>query len=61
MRVTPTITQNGSVISSANTTNTTFGVDAGTSSSLKTNFFINATLSTTRTYLYRPIQASAEL
>ena len=60
MRATPTITQNGSVITSANTAATTFSIDTGTSSSLKTNFFIAVTPSTTRTYLYRPIQASAE-
>jgi hypothetical protein len=61
MRVAPTITQTGSVYNKSNIgAATTFGLDAGTSNTNQTNLIITAT-GTGRTYLYRPVQFSAEL
>ena len=61
MRVVPTISQNGSVLAKNNIGSaTTFNQDVGTSNTNQFNLFINAT-GTARTYLYRPVQFSAEL
>jgi hypothetical protein len=61
MRVAPTVTQTGSVVAQINIgAATTFSLDAGTSNTNQTNLFITAT-GTGRTYLYRPVQFSAEL
>jgi hypothetical protein len=62
MRVKPTITQTGSVVGSNNTgALITFGLDAATSNTNQTNLIIVATPTAARTYLYRPVQFSAEL
>jgi hypothetical protein len=60
MRATPTITQSGAVAASGNTAASTFTIDASSSNELATNFIVSATGSA-RTFLYRPVQASAEL
>jgi hypothetical protein len=62
MRVAPTITQTGSVYNKNNIgAATTFNLDAGTSNTNQTNLIIVATQTAARTYLYRPVQFSAEL
>lgn len=61
MRAMPTITQTGSIVAKNNIgTVNTFGTDAPTSNTNQTNIIIYAT-GTARTYLYRPVQFSAEL
>ncbi len=60
MRATPTVTQSGAVVVSGNTAATTFTVDSPTTDSLGVNLYVVASGSG-RTYLYRPVQYSAEL
>jgi hypothetical protein len=62
MRVAPTITQTGSIFGKANIgAVNTFSLDAATSNTNQINLIIFATPSPSRTYLYRPVQFSAEL
>ena len=61
MRVAPTVTQNGTLIAKNNIgAVNTFSQDTGTSGANQTNLFITAA-GTARTYIYRPVQFSAEL
>jgi hypothetical protein len=61
MRTTPTITQTGAVSFSSNTSATTFTIDANGSNALATNMYFQTGASNGLTYLYRPVQFSAEL
>ncbi len=61
MRTTPTITQTGAVSFSSNTSATTFTIDANGSNTLATNMYFLTGASNGLTYLYRPVQFSAEL
>jgi hypothetical protein len=61
MRTTPTITQTGAVSFSSNTSATTFTIDANGSNTLATNMYFQTGASNGLTYLYRPVQFSAEL
>ena len=62
MRVIPTVTQNGSVIVKNNIgAVNVFTIDVGTSNTNQTNTSIFATPTAARTFLYRPVQFSAEL
>jgi hypothetical protein len=61
MRAMPTITQTGSIVGKNNIgTENSFVYDSPTSNTNQSNIFISAT-GTGRTYLYRPVQFSAEL
>jgi hypothetical protein len=59
MRTASALTQTGSGTAS-NISGTTFGVDTATSSNTNVNLFVTA-VAAGRTYLYRPVQFSAEL
>jgi hypothetical protein len=61
MRTTPTITQTGAVAFSSNTSATTFSIDGSGSNSLGTSIYFLTGASNGLTYLYRPVQFSAEL
>jgi hypothetical protein len=61
MRTTPTITQTGAVSFSSNTSATTFTVDPNGSNEIATGFYFLTGASNGLTYLYRPVQWSAEL
>ena len=61
MRTTPTITQTGAVAFSSNTSATTFTIDGSGSNSLGTSIYFTTGASNGLTYLYRPVQWSAEL
>lgn len=61
MRTTPTYTQTGGASFSSNTSATTFSTDANGSNELSTNFYFLVGASTGYTYLYRPVEWSAEL
>jgi hypothetical protein len=61
MRTTPTITQTGAVSFSSNTSATTFTIDANGSNTIATNMYFLTGASNGLTYLYRPVQFSAEL
>jgi len=61
MRAIPTITQTGSVVAKGNIGAVNiFGTDAATSNTNQSNL-ISYAIGTGRTYLYRPVQFSAEL
>lgn len=61
MRTTPTITQTGAVAFATNTSATTYTIDANGSNGIGTNMYFLAGASNGLTYLYRPVQFSAEL
>jgi hypothetical protein len=61
MRTTPTYTQTGGATFSSNTSATTFTTDANGSNELSTNFYFLVGASNGYTYLYRPVEWSAEL
>jgi hypothetical protein len=61
MRTTPTITQTGAVAFSSNTSATAFTIDPSGSNSLGTSIYFTTGASNGLTYLYRPVQWSAEL
>lgn len=61
MRTTPTYTQTGGATFSSNTSATTFTVDANGSNEFSTNFYFLVGASNGYTYLYRPVEWSAEL
>jgi hypothetical protein len=61
MRTTPTITQTGAVAFSSNTSATTYSIDANGSNQIGTNMYFQTGASNGLTYLYRPVQFSAEL
>ena len=61
MRITPTMTQTGGATASQNTSATTFTQDTSNSNTFKMGLYFLAGASTTTTYLYRPVEWSAEL
>lgn len=62
MRTTPTLTQSGAASFSQNTSATTFTVDANGSNESATHlYFLAGASSGVATYLYRPVEWSAEL
>lgn len=62
MRTTPTLTQSGAASFSQNTSATTFTVDAnGSNESATLLYFLAGASSGVATYLYRPVEWSAEL
>lgn len=61
MRITPTMTQTGGATASQNTSATTFAQDTSNSNTFKMGLYFLTGASTTTTYLYRPVEWSAEL